>query len=52
MILKATQLEKVPEYDIFQKTLSCTSLSSMNLGVNVVPVAAGQYLRVDFTFIY
>ena len=52
LIFKATPLQKVPEYDIFQKTLFFTLASSMNLGLNVVPVAAGQYLRSNFTFIY
>ena len=52
LIFKATQLEKVPEYEIFQKTLFCTLASSMTLRLNAVPVAAGQYLRRDFTFIY
>ena len=37
------------EYDIFQKTLFCTLVSSMNLGLDAVPVAAGQYLWKDFT---
>ena len=52
LIFKATQLEKVPEYEICQKTLFCTLASSMTLRLNAVPVAAGQYLRRDFTFIY
>ena len=41
-ILKAAPLQKVPEYDIFQKSLFCTLDSSMNLRLNVIPVAAGQ----------
>ena len=41
---KATQLQKIPEYDIFQKTLFCILASSMNLELNAVPVAAEQYL--------
>ena len=44
LIFKATQLQKIPESDIFQKTLFCTLASSMNLGLNGVPAAAGQYL--------
>ena len=44
LIFRATQLQKVPGYDIFQKTLFCTLASSMNLGPNAVQVAAGQYL--------
>ena len=52
LIFKATKLQKVPEYDIFQKALFRTLASSMNLGLNAVPVAAGQCLRRDFTFIY
>ena len=31
LIFKATQLQKIHEYDIFQKTLFCTLVSSMNL---------------------
>ena len=41
---KANQLQKTPEFDIFQKTLFCNLVSNMNLGLNAVPVAAGQYL--------
>ena len=53
MIFKASQLQKIPEYDIFQKTLFFTLASSMNSVLNVVRVAAaGQYLLGDFTFIY
>ena len=37
---------------IFQKEIFCTLESSMNLGPNVLPVAAGKYLISDFTFIY
>ena len=43
LIFKVTQLQKIPEY-IFQKTLFYTLASSMNLGLNTIPVAAGQYL--------
>ena len=46
---KATHL---PRYDIFWKTLFWTLVSSTNLGLNTVPVEAGQYLWRDFTFIY
>ena len=52
LIFKATKFQKVPEYDIFQKALHWTLASSMNLGLNAVPVAAAQYLRRYFTFIY
>ena len=52
LIFKATKLQKLPEYDIFQKTLFCTLASSMNLGLNAVLVASGQYLWSAFTFIY
>ena len=52
LIFKANQLQKVPEYDILQKTLFWTLSSSMNLGLNAVPVIAGQYLRRYFIFIY
>ena len=50
LTFKATQLQKTPEYDIFKKILFCTLASSMNLGLNAVPVAARQYLRGDFIF--
>ena len=43
-MFKATQLQKIPEYDIFENTLFCALVSTMNLGLNAVPVAAGQYL--------
>ena len=52
LIFKASQLQKTPEYDIFQKAILCTLSSTMNLGLNTVPVAAGKYLWKDFTFIY
>ena len=46
LIFKENQLPKLPEYDIFQKTLFCkilfcTLASSMNLRLNTFPVAAG-----------
>ena len=44
LILKATQLQKIPEYDTFEKAHFCTLASSMNLGLNAVPGGAGQYL--------
>ena len=44
LIFKATQLQKMFQYDIFQQTLLCTLASSTNLALNAVPVAAGQYL--------
>ena len=50
LIFKATQLQKKPEYDIFQKTLFFTLLSSMNLGLNPVSFAARQYLWRNVTF--
>ena len=52
LIFRATQLQKKSEYDIFQKTLFCSLVSSLNLGLNAVPVATGQYLWIDFTFFY
>ena len=52
LIFKATQLQKISEYDIFRKTLFCPLASSMNLGLNALPVAAGKYLWRDFTFFY
>ena len=39
-----TQLQQGPEHDIFQKALFCTLKSSMNLGLNTVPITLGQYL--------
>ena len=39
-----TQLQQRPEHDIFQKALFCTLKSSMNLGLNIVPITLGQYL--------
>ena len=36
--------KKIPKYNIFEKTLFFTLASNMNLGLNAVPVAAGQYL--------
>ena len=41
LIFQATQLQKVPKYDIFQKTLFFTLVSNMNLGLNAVPLAGG-----------
>ena len=52
LIFKATQLQKITEYDIFQKILFCTLASNMNLGLNTVPVVAGQYLWRDINFFY
>ena len=51
LTFKATHLQKIREYDISQKPLFCTSTSSMNLGLNPVPVAAGQYLWRYFIFL-
>ena len=48
---KSTQLEKIPKYDIFQKVLFFILASNMNLGLNAVPLAGGQYLwRFFFVF--
>ena len=44
LIFKATQFQEIPQYDIFQKTLFFTLVSSMNLGLNAFPGAARQYL--------
>ena len=44
LIFRATQLRQSPKYDIFPKALFCTLVSSTELGVNAVPIAAGQYL--------
>ena len=52
LIFKVTPLQKVPEYNIIQKSPFCTLGSSMNLGLNALPVAGGQYLLCNFTFIY
>ena len=38
-------MQKLPEYDIFQKTLICTLTSSLYLGLKAISVAAGQYLE-------
>ena len=51
-IFKLSQSQKIAEFDMFQKTLFSTLASTMNLGLNAVLVAAGQYLCRDFTFIY
>ena len=45
-IFKATQLLKIPEYDIFQKSLIFASSSTMNSKPNAIPVTAGQYLYI------
>ena len=45
LIFKATQLQKVPEYDIFPEILFNTLVSSMNLGLKPVLVAAAQCLK-------
>ena len=52
LIFKATQLREIPEYDIFRKILHCFLALSINLGLNVVPVAAGQYSWKDFTVFF
>ena len=44
LIFKATQFQKIPEYNIFQKILFCTLVSSINLEINATPVAESQYL--------
>ena len=43
-ISQATLLEKIPEYNIFKKTLFCPIASSINFGLNAVPVAPGECL--------
>ena len=44
LIFKVTQLQKMSEYDIFQKARFYNLVSSMNLGLNAVLVVTGQYL--------
>ena len=44
LIFKASQSQKIPEYDIFQKTLFSTLASTINLGLNAVPVEAARHL--------
>ena len=39
----ATQLQQRPKFDIFEKALFCILVSSSNLVLNAVPIAAGEY---------
>ena len=50
LIFKVNQLQKIPEYDIFQKTIFFTLASRMNLGLNTVPVAARVYEEISLLF--
>ena len=52
LILRATQFQKIPEYDIFQKTVFLHVSIKYEFGTKPVPVAAGQYLSSHFTFFY
>ena len=44
LIFKDTKLQKVSEYNIFQKKLFYALAPTMNFGVNTVPVVGVQYL--------
>ena len=44
LIVKATELEKRAKFDIFKGALFCTLKSSTTLVLNVVLIAARQYL--------
>ena len=50
LIVKATELEKRPKFDIFKGALFCTLKSSTTLVLNVVLIAARQYLWTGFSF--
>ena len=52
LIFKATQLQKIPEYDNFPKKVFCNLALGMNLGINAVPVWSGKYLWRDSTSLY
>ena len=43
-MFKGTQLQKISKYDISQKTLFFTLVSTMNAGLSAIQVAVGQYL--------
>ena len=47
--IRAAQLEQIPKYDIFQKSIFSTLVSSKILEPSLVPIAAGHYLQVGFT---
>ena len=51
LILRVTELQQRPKFDIFQKSLSLILTLYTNLVLNLVPVAAGQYLRVSISSI-
>ena len=44
LILRATELWQRPKLDLFQKALFWTLVSSTNLVLKAVPIAAGQFL--------
>ena len=44
LTFRATQLQQRPMYDILPKALFCILMSSTNLELNALPIAAGQYL--------
>ena len=53
LIFKATELQKIFEYDNFPKKKLFLNLAlGINLGINAVPVSSGQYLWQDFTFFH
>ena len=50
LIFTGTELRQRHKFDTFQKALFFTLVSSTNLDLQTVAIAAGQYLRRDFTF--
>ena len=44
-------MQQTPKIDIFQKPLFYILAFSKNLVLNAVPIAVGQYLKRDFTFL-
>ena len=44
LIFKETELKDIAEYEIFEKILFCTQVSTINLGLNAIHGAAGNYL--------
>ena len=48
MIFRSTELQQKLEFDIFQEGLFRTLVSSINVVLNTIPVAAGQYLLFIF----
>ena len=44
------ELQQRPKFDIFQKALFCTLVSSANLVLNAVPKAVGQLTKLTCIF--